>query len=170
MQNIWVPIFIALFGNAVAVLIVLLTNKQTINREEARQKQEDIRLEKMQEDTRTQRQQEERWRVIDLQKDYYVSLYQELRAASLAVHNAGYGLGPQLEFSWNLPAFEALLRLRVFASESAYDAAEEAYTALWLWGDSGPTDYESKEEITYSSALRDYVVAVRRDLGIEVAE
>ena len=98
MERIWVPIAIALFGNAVAVVIVILTNRAAIAREQSRQAHEANRWLR-----------EDRWRVSEVQRDYYVSFYRQIRSASLAVPNAGHKIGPPLEGGWQLPAYEALV-------------------------------------------------------------
>lgn len=169
-DQIWAPIVVALFGNAVAIVIVLLSNHQAVQREEARQDREDARLKLLRHDARVQRAGDDQRRVIELRKDYYIDLYREFRKTSLAVHNAGYEIGPKLEFGWNLPMYEALIRLRVFASDAAYQAASEANTRLWRWGDSHEGGFESDLEIAYDEALESYLRAVRHDLGIAIDE
>jgi hypothetical protein len=169
-NQIWVPIAIALFGNAVAILVVILTNRQTIKRDEARQDRQDARLERLRRDGRVQRAVDNRWRIIELQRDYYVDFHKELRAASLAIHDAGYEIGPKLEFGWNLSVYESLIRLQVFASEATFEAASEANTRLWRWGESGEGGYESDLEIAYDKAFDQFLIAVRHDLGIEIDE
>lgn len=86
----------------------------------------------------------------------------------MKVHDAGYEIGPALTFGWQLPAHDALERLRVFGSEAPQrKAAEDAYLAPWRWGDSGEGDHESDEEIAFDAALYNYLVAVCQDFGIE---
>jgi hypothetical protein len=146
---------IALFGNAVAVLIVVLTNRAAISREESRQTHESRRW-----------QREDAWRIGEVQRGYYVDYYAELRAASMAVHDAGYKIGPPLDFGWQLPAYEALMRLRVFATSSTFAAADKVYDALWAWGDSGRGGYVTEEEEHFDAALEGYLRAVRTDIGV----
>lgn len=154
-DQIWVPIAIALFGNTVAVLIVVLTNRAAVRREEARQAHE------LKHWTR-----EDAWKVGEVQRAYYVSFYSELRKAALAIHDAGYEIGPPLEFGWQFPAFDALENLRVFGSPGALEQAETAYNALYRWGAADRTDYESAEEIEFNTRLDGYLTAVRADIGI----
>lgn len=125
-SQFWVPIAIALLGNAVAVAIVIVTNRAAVHREQLRQRHESRRWDR-----------DDAWRVSEMQREYYLTLYSELRKASLAVHDAGYGLRPPLPFGWQLPAYEALINLRVFGTPGAYVAGTEAYDTLWKWGDSG---------------------------------
>jgi hypothetical protein len=169
-NEIWVPIAIALFGNGVAIAIVLLSNAQAAKMERTRQDREDERLEKSRHDLRVTSAMERRRYMQEAQKQYYLQLHQELKAAARVVHEAGYQIGPPLEFLWNVPAFDALNRLEVYASPETYDAAHEAYSALWEWGDSGQGGYESPQEIEYDRALAKYLIAIRHDLGVEVDE
>lgn len=155
-DQIWVPIAIALFGNAVAVLIVLLTNRAAVQREEARMAHELKRWTH-----------ENAWKVGEIQRAYYVSFYSELRKAALAIHDAGYAIGPPLdEFGWQFPAYDSLQNLRVFAGPGTLEQAEAAYDALYRWGSSDRTDYESEEELVFNARLDDYLAAVRADIGV----
>jgi hypothetical protein len=63
-----------------------------------------------------------------------------------------------------------LNRLEVYSTRETYFAANQAYAALWRWGDSGERGYESAPEIAYTGALAKYLVAIRHDLGIETDE
>lgn len=110
---------------------------------------------------------ENAWKVGEVQRAYYVSFYSELRKAALAIHDAGYEIGPPLdEFAWQLPAYDSLENLRVFASPGTFKQAEAAYNALYRWGAADRTDYESDEEIEFNTRLDDYLTAVRADIGI----
>lgn len=155
MDQIWVPIAIALFGNAVAVLIVLLTNRDAVKREEARQAHEAKRWAR-----------EDAWKVGEVQRGYYVAFYGELRTAAVAIHNAGYGIGKPLTFGWQEPSYNALQTLRVFASPGTLEYAEAAYSALYRWGDADPVDYETREEVEFDSRLSEFLEAVRTDVGM----
>ncbi len=95
-DQIWVPIAIAVFGNTVAVLIVVLTNRAAVRREEARHAHELKRW------TR-----EDAWKVGEVQRAYYVSFYSELRKAALAIHDAGYAK-PYLTFPGRTAAGQLL--------------------------------------------------------------
>ncbi|MCJ1707421.1 hypothetical protein [Microbacterium sp. VKM Ac-2923] len=154
-DQIWVPIAIALFGNAVAVTIVILTNRSAVRREDVRQAHEVRRWAR-----------EDAWKVGEVQRDYYLTFYRELRRTSVAIHDAGYGIGPDLKFGWQEGAFEALQSLRVFASPDTLMHAEAVYSALYRWGDAERTDYESDEEIEFHHKLEDFLAAVRADIGI----
>ncbi|MFE6255141.1 hypothetical protein [Agromyces sp. NPDC057865] len=162
MEALW----IALIGNAVALAIVFITNAATNRRERKREDREDKRLELQREDQRKAWERADRTRISDMQRDYYFEFFIELRKASLAVHNAGHGSGPDLENLWHLPAFEALERLRIFASDEAFDAATEAYTALLTFGESVEDGHETVEESEYRDRLADFLEAVRLDLGV----
>jgi hypothetical protein len=158
---------IALVGNAVSITVVVMSNVSASRREQRRLDREDDRLERQRHDARVRLAREAAWRVIDVQREYYVDFYMELRAASLVIHAAGYA-GDPIPPNWQLPAYDSLMRLRVFASLSTYEAAEDAYNALYRWGALDGVAYESDEELEYDSALDAYLVAVRHDLGIEI--
>lgn len=154
-DQVWVPIAIALFGNAVAVIIVILTNRAAVKREEARADHESQRWAR-----------EDAWRIGELQRGYYLAYFHALRKTSVAIHNAGYDIGPPLEFGWQEEAAGALHDLRVFATPDTLMHAEAAYTALYRWGDAERTDYESDEEIEFDARLEDFLAAVRADIGV----
>ncbi|MFF8187846.1 hypothetical protein ACF044_11385 [Microbacterium sp. NPDC016588] len=155
MDTIWVPIAIALFGNAVAVLVVVLSNRSAIKREDARQEHERQRWAR-----------EDALKVGEVQRGYYFAFYRELRAASLAIHDAGYGIGPALEFGWQETAYDALTVLEMFGSPQASSAARAVYSALYAWGSSGEGGYESDLEIAYDEALTCFLARARLDMGI----
>lgn len=154
-DQVWVPIAIALFGNTVAVTIVILTNRAAVKREEAREQQESRRWER-----------ENAWRIGEVQRGYYLAYFHSLRKTAIAIHNAGYEIGPPLDFGWQEEAANALHDLKVFASPNTLAQAEAVYSALYRWGDAERTDYESEEEIDYGHTLEDFVAAVRADIGI----
>lgn len=99
----------------------------------------------------------------------YIEFYQELRKASLLVHDAGYA-HDKLPSDRQLAAYEAALRLEVFATWETRVAAFAAYTSLTRWGDSGPFEYESEDELAFDNARASLLVAMRHDLRIEVDE
>lgn len=154
-DEIWVPIAIALFGNAVAVIIVILTNRAAVRREEARQQHESTRWAR-----------EDAWKVGEVQRGYYLAYFHALRETALAIHNAGYEIGPPLEFGWQESAFEALLNLRVFASSDSLMHANAVYDALYSWGSAERTNYESDEEVEFEDRLQHFLTAVRADIGV----
>lgn len=155
MDTIWVPIAIALFGNAVAVIVVVLSNRSAIQREEARQQHERGRWAR--EDALT---------VGAVQRDYYFAFYRELRAASLAIHNARFEIEPGLDFGWQEAAYDALIVLDMFGSSRARTSARAAYSALYAWGNSREGDYESDLQIAYDHALTQFREDARVDMGI----
>lgn len=154
-DQIWVPIAIALFGNAVAVTIVILTNRSAVKREETRQAHEAQRWAR-----------EDAWKVGEVQRGYYLAYFHALRKTSVAIHDAGYEIGPALEFGWQEEAANALRDLDVFASPDTLMHAEAVYLALYRWGAGERTDYESDAEIEYDHKLDDFLAAVRADIGI----
>ncbi len=154
-NQIWVPIAIALFGNAVAVTIVILTNRAAVKREEARQTHEARRWAR-----------EDAWKMGEVQRGYYLAYFHALRKTSIAIHNAGYEIGPALEFGWQEEAAGALHDLDVFASPDTLRYAKAVYSTLYRWGAAERTDYESEEEIEYDQMLDGFLAAVRADIGV----
>jgi len=168
-ENLWITVAIAMTGNVVAVLIVLVTNRQTTRREETRQEREDERLEKGRFEQRVDRAIKRHERLVGIRTSPYVDFYQELRDAALQVHDVGYGLQEgALPFGWQLAAYDAVLRLEVYATPDTHSAAQDAYIALWRWGNVGPRDYESDEELLFDTARTLYLSAARHDLGIQI--
>ncbi|MCU1477600.1 MAG: hypothetical protein JWQ64_2293 [Subtercola sp.] len=149
------PIAIALFGNAVAVTIVILTNRAAVKREEVRQTHEARRWAR-----------EDAWKVGEVQRGYYLAYFHALRKTSIAIHDAGYEIGPALEFGWQEEAAGALHDLDVFASSDTLSYANAVYSALYRWGAAERTDYESDEEIEYDHKLDEFLAAVRADIGV----
>lgn len=154
-DQIWVPIAIALFGNTVAVTIVILTNRAAVKREDARQTHEARRWAR-----------EDAWKMGEVQRGYYLAYFHALRKTSIAVHNAGYEIGPALEFGWQEEAAGALHDLDVFAGSDTLRHAKNVYSALYRWGAAERTDYESEEEIEYDHMLDEFLAAVRADIGV----
>jgi hypothetical protein len=81
---------------------------------------------------------EDRARTFEHRRKAYADFYEALRAMTLRVYNHGMGLGDlgteELPEGWQLPAYERLLGLQLYASEPTYLAASEAYSAAWSWG------------------------------------
>ena len=169
MENVWVPIAIALLGNGMTLVVLLLSNRNAQRNEQARQEREDGRLEKSRLDLRVQLAIARDERLADLRKGPYVECFQVFRETSLAIHNAGYAQ-EQLPFGWQLPAYQALLRLEVFAEWETRRAGHAAYLALYAWGAAGPFAYESEEEREYDAARDEFLIALRHDLRIQVDE
>jgi hypothetical protein len=113
-NDIWVPIAIALFGNAVVVAIVLISNRQATKTERSRQDREDVRLEKSRQDIRAAHAMEQQRLLRDMQKGIYLEFHQLLRQTALVVHNASYdfesGNEYEIGLDWNQAAFESLNR------------------------------------------------------------
>jgi hypothetical protein len=151
------------------LLVLLVSTRAARQAELDRQAKEDDRLEKSRHDLRVQRAQDKREQLADLRQAPYVECYQELRRTSVEVHETGYGFGT-LPFTWNLRAYESVLRLEIFAEWETRVAANAAYSALYRWGEAGPFDYESDEEIAFQAANEAFLIAIRHDLRIEVDE
>ena len=169
MENVWVPIAIALLGNGMTLVVLLLSNRNAQRNEQARQEREDGRLEKSRHDLRVQLAIARDERLVDLRKGPYVECFQVFRETSLAIHSAGYAQ-EQLPSGWQLPAYQALLRLEVFAEWETRRATHAAYSALYAWGAAGPFDYESEQEKEYDAARDEFLIALRHDLRIQVDE
>lgn len=177
MTSVTATLLVAIVANITTVVVLVMSNRSARRRDEAREAREDARLERQRSDQREQWDREAMRRRADLRIDPHVDFYQELRRASLAIHNARYRIGPTLGFGWQLPAYEALQRLRVFASEPVWDAASAAYSALWKWGAESERygeavqdlGFESEAEGVYDDLLDDYLRAVRNELDFEPA-
>jgi hypothetical protein len=94
----------------------------------------------------------------------------KLRATAIAVWDAGYEIGPSVEFGWQLPLFDSLNRLRLFATPEGAAAADDAYDALWRWGDANATVNEDAfhdGNDAYDAAQEQFLRVVRSDMGVE---
>jgi hypothetical protein len=164
---LWVPLVIAVLGvlGSVCGTIagVVITQRRSDRREEERwaRERERERASWAREDAR---------RTFEERRDCYVEFEEHLRSTALSVYNAGYELGPQLEFNWQFPLYQRLLRLRVFATEEARAAADDAYNAVWRWGHAEASvgeDAFHEGEHSYDTAAAEYLSVIRRDLGVE---
>jgi hypothetical protein len=147
------------------VVGVVLAQRRSDRREDVRWARERVREREgwAREDAR---------RTFDQRRDCYIDFLQNVRKAALAAYNAGYELGQALESGWNLPLYESLLRLLVFASPEAAKAAEEAYDAVWTWGDAGGTVNDARfhdGQDRFDAAETNLLAVVRADLGVEAA-
>lgn len=167
MESFWVPIAVALLGNGMTLLVLLISTRASRSNEYARQTREDDRLEKSRHDQRVEQALARDSKLAALRQDPYVACFQELRKASVAVHEAGYA-NEKLSFGWQFAAYEAVLRLEVFATWETRTEAFHAYDSLWRWGDAGPFGYESDEELAFDKARAEFLVAIRHDLRIEI--
>ena len=166
---VWVPVAIAVLGVAGSVtgtvVGVVLTQRRSDRREDERWARERAR-------ERAAWAREDARRTFDQRRDCYIDFLQHVRKAALATYNAGYELGPALEFGWNLPLYESLLRLRVFATPETVKAAAEAYDAVWTWGDAGGTVNDARfhdGQDRFDAAETNLLAVVRADLGVEAA-
>ena len=115
---------------------------------------------------------EDQQRTFEQCKDCYLDFIQQLRKATVAVHDAGYELTRPLKFKWNVSLYESLLRLRVFATADAAAAAEIAYDKTVENGQAGLTVHAEPDRFC---ALQDsafeaeeaLLEIVRLDLGVE---
>lgn len=164
---LWVLLVVALLGVsgsiAGTVVGVLLTQRRSDRREDERWTRERAREHDVwaREDAR---------RTFDERRNCYMDFLQQLREVALATHNAGYELGPGLEFGWNLPLYESLLRLRVFASPNVAHAAQNAYDAAWTWGDAGGSVNEEsfhEGQQRFDETETEVLAVIRADLGVD---
>lgn len=72
-------------------------------------------------------------RTFDDRREIYVAYYTLLKASARMVYNASMELG-SIEDEWQMPLFDSLNRLRLFAGPRVDLVAGDAYNALWQWG------------------------------------
>jgi hypothetical protein len=167
MENVWVPIAVALLGNGMTLAVLLISTNSARANARAWQESEDGRIETARHDVRVQLARSQYEKLARLRQGPYVECFQEYRKAALVIHAAGYAQA-DLPIDWQLPAYEALLQLEVFAEWETRVAARAAYSALFHWGFTGPFNYESEQEQAFDAARDAFLVAIRHDLGIEV--
>jgi hypothetical protein len=155
---LWVPLLVAALGLIATVSGTLMGAWVTAVRADRR---EDLRWERERAKEREAWAREDAQRTFEQRRTCYIEFEECLRSTALCIHNAGYSLGPALEFNWQFPLYERLLRLRVFASPEVAEAADSAYNALYRWGN-GPVTidspaYHDREE-SYDAAQAEYLV------------
>jgi hypothetical protein len=90
---------------------------------------------------------QERWRredearTFDHRRVAYSDFYESLQRMARRVYDYGMGLMDEgmtdegeLPFDWNLPTFDSLQHLQLYATPSVALAASDAYDVVWQWG------------------------------------
>ena len=132
---LWVPLVIAglailgTIGGTVAG--VLITERRSDRREETNWNRERDR-------ERQRWQREDEARTFDHRRVAYSDFYESLRSMARRVYDYGMGLSlndeGELPFDWQLPTFDRLQHLQLYATPSVAEAASDAYSAAWKWG------------------------------------
>jgi hypothetical protein len=119
-------------------------------------------------------QREDAARTFEHRREVYGAFYESLRETSLRVYNHGMGLTDEerseLPFDWQLPLFERLLRLNLYATSSVRDAAQGAYSGVYRWGAAtrlaaDDDDFYANQEAA-DEAEDEFLNAIRADLLI----
>jgi hypothetical protein len=127
---LWFSLLIAALGVLGTVGGVAITQRRSDRRE-------DIQWNRMRDKERELWAREDALRTFDQRNSSYTDFEEKLRSTALLVSQSQTHTGPSLETDWQLPVFQSLLRLRVFASQEGAETANEAYNALWRWGGPG---------------------------------
>jgi hypothetical protein len=125
----------------------------------------------------------ERWaredadRTFSHRRDAYVDFYESLRDMAFAIYSFGMGLAGEpdendgrLPPDFQLLTFRKLQHLRIYATPVSAEAADNAYSAAWRWGQD--TRFSQDDEQFYESqfhfdeAEEQLRNAIRSDLGI----
>jgi hypothetical protein len=164
---LWVPLVVAGIGVLGTILGtlggVLIAQRRSDRRE-------DLAWTRQQEREREQWEREDQARTFEHRREAYADFIESLRQMAVRVYDHGMGLSPDQEFGeWQLPTFRRLQHLRLYATPSVPDAANEAYTAAWWWGHGKYNDaddqYHEAQEL-YDSAEDVLMMLVRADLSI----
>lgn len=164
----WLPLLIAALGVLGTVggtaVGVIITQRRSDRRE-------DLQWNRLREQERERWAREDVLRTFDQRSSSYINFEEKLRSTALLVSQSQTGVGSSLEPDWQLPSFQSLLRLRAFASRDAAEAANDAYNALWRWGDMedsyGDDGDEHNAEFVYDEASERFLAMMRRDLRID---
>lgn len=122
--------------------------------------------------TRMREQQREQWaredslRTFEQRRICYLEFEEQLRSTALAVSYAQSGFSSALEDEWQVPVFQSLLRLQVFSTPEATQAASDAYDALLRWGGVDGINYPGAEA-DYDKAHDRYLAIIRKDLRVD---
>lgn len=168
---LWVPLAVAGLG-FLGTIIGTVTGVFITQRRSDRR--EDARWERERDHERELWKREDSARTFDHRREVYTNFYERLKSDARAVYYAGMGLGPALdEFDWQIPLYDLVLKLEVFATAETAELAKSAYNALWQWGvktkhgvdDEGFYDRQA----VYDERESEFLEVLRRDLAIEDA-
>jgi len=143
----------------VSTLLGVVITQRNSDRREA------LQWTRMREREREQWAREDSLRTFEQRKACYLEFEEQLRSAALAVSDTRSRSA--LEQEWQVPVFQSLLRLQVFATSETTTAAVDAYEALLRWSEtSGANSYHA--EVAYDKAHDQYLAAIRKDLRIDI--
>ena len=120
----------------------------------------------MREQQREQWAREDSLRTFEQRRICYLEFEEQLRSTALAVSYAQSGFSSALEDEWQVPVFQSLLRLQVFSTPEATQAASDAYDALLRWGGVDGINYPGAEA-DYDKAHDRYLAIIRKDLRVD---
>jgi hypothetical protein len=175
MTPLWVPLVVAAAGLVGTLGGVWLTQRRADRREEVawnrERERERERWEREDERERARWEREDAARTFDHRRDAYTEFYESLRDMAFAAYNHGMGLRDEEELGeWQLPTYQKLQHLHVYATPAVAEAAGDAYSAAWHWGANtafGRDDaafYERQDQ--YDSTEDELLARVRADLSI----
>jgi hypothetical protein len=159
---LWVPLVIAVLGVLGTVVGTVLGVVLTQRRSDRR---EDLQWTHMREREREQLAREDSLRTFDQRRIAYLEFEELLRTAALAVSDTRSR--SELDEEWQVPVFQSLLRLQVFATPATTAAAVAAYDALLRWGETTSEANSYHSEAAYDTAHDQYLAGIRKDLRID---
>lgn len=158
---LWVPLVIAVLGVLGSiggtVLGVVITQRRSDRRDA-------LQWTRMREREREQLAREDSLRTFDQRRVSYLEFEELLKTTALAVSDTRSR--SQLDEEWQVPVFQSLLKLQVFATPATTAAAEAAYDALLRWGETTSEANSYHAEAAYDKAHDQYLSHIRKDLGI----
>jgi hypothetical protein len=148
-----------------AIAGVLITQRRADRREDERWQREQER-----EEARWMR--EDALRTFEHRREAYMEFYESIREMASTVYGFGMGLTEydELDPDWQLPTYRRLQHLQVYATDATWEAASEAYSAAWSWGDKSQharddeAFYDRQER--FDRAQERLLSMIRRDLSI----
>ena len=101
---------------------------------------------------------EDERRTFEQRCEAYVEFELQVRLAAVQVEQTSSSF--DFEDGWNDAAFQSMLRLQIFATPEAIEAADRLYLSLLRWGEGGDS------ESSYDDAHARFMSVVRRDLHV----
>ena len=164
---LWVPLAVAGLGITGTLFGVFLTQRQA-NKSDAL----------VWERNQQQWDRDDALRTFDHRRDAYVAFYEAVTDMTLAIYNHGIGKSAKPDDSddggmpegFHLPAHRALQRLRIYATPTVTEAAEDAYGHAWLWGSSARYSQPDHDfygvQAKFDDAESELLMAIREDLKV----
>ncbi len=149
---------IAVLGLISTLLGVVITQRSSDRREA-------LQWIRMREREREQWAREDSLRTFEQRRISYLEFEEQLRFAALAVSDTRSRSA--LEEEWQVPVFQSLLRLQVFATPETTATAVDAYEALLRWSEANDVN-SYHAEAAYDTAHDQYIAAIRKDLRIDI--